>query len=210
MNSSTTWRAAAAGVASHTIYAVARNNHNPPNSGLMPYWRSTEALDKNRGQTLVSCLLLAFGCAIGRRRARHMGYPFTGWRPPVPSGPLYSRKRTSHAPRPCELGQCIENDRGWKPFPQISRQAWIEPPQNRDHDGRGLCAGGTFAGIKRTEGSHPAKVSPARGPIATDLQPTTAGPSRKTKRYTSSGNAPLCKALSSRRRCIPLARRSTW
>jgi len=102
-----------------------------------------------------------------------MGYPFTGWRPPVPSGPLYSRKRTSHAPRPCELGQCIENDRGWKPFPQISRQAWIEPPQNRDHDGRGLCAGGTFAGIKRTEGSHPAKVSPARRTRADNQKPIT-------------------------------------
>ena len=53
---------------------------------------------------------------VGRRRASHMACPFTGWRPPVPSGPLYSRKRTSHAPRPFGLGRCIEIDRGWKPL----------------------------------------------------------------------------------------------
>ena len=169
MNSSITWRAAAAGVASHTKYAAARNNHNPPNSGLMPYWRRTEALNKT-GVGLWS--LLAFGCALGRRRARHMACPLTGWRPPVPSGPLYSRKRTSHAPRPCELGRRIEIDRGWKPLPRISRQAWIEPSQTRDNVGRSLWAGGTISRIKRTEGSHLEIVSPARRTRVQNQKPT--------------------------------------
>jgi len=52
--------------------------------------------------------------------------------------------------------------------PQKSRQ---EPPRSRDNDDWGMWAGGTFAGIKRTEGSHPAKVSPARRPRAQDWTP---------------------------------------
>ena len=101
-----------------------------------------------------------------RRRASHLACPFTGWRPPVPSGPLYSRKRTSHAPRPLELGRRIEIDRGWKPLPRNAAGKGVRPfLQTRDNDGRGLWAGGTISRIKRTEGSHLEIVSPGRGPV---------------------------------------------
>ena len=126
------------------------------------------------------------GCLVWlvRRRARHLACPFTGWRPPVPSGPLYSRKRTSHAPRPFRVDHGVgifaagsRSHRyriacGSGILPRSNpRKPRQEPPRTRDNDDWGMWAGGTFAGIKRTEGSHPVKVSPARRPRAQNSTP---------------------------------------
>ena len=67
-------------------------------------------------------VVVAFSCRsrypgnvwLNRRRARHMACPFTGWRPPVPFGPLYSRKRTSHAPHPISRRRCRQDNRGFQ------------------------------------------------------------------------------------------------
>ena len=118
--------------------------------------------------------------------ALRAGETFTGWRPPVPSGPLYSRKGSPRTQAPPIMVAGL----GWF-YPCLSRDLWERhlaamEPNATNNPKRAWCMGCPFAGIKRTGGNRrpPSRKRTSQVPRPPATRPYLF-PNTKLRKYSS-------------------------